>query len=239
MPNILFYDCSLVENPFCADTVTVHKNCILPQQPKVSYSTPLNCGPLDCDSDKVSSPNCHCAYPYTGIFTFRAPQFSDLENTTYYRDLEKKLMRTFNAEKAPVDSVSLSNISRSSSNYLEMTLQVFPRDHDRFNRTAILTLGFLLSNQTFKPPSDYGPYYFTANDYTTFAGNSISKTINLKNTFPSVISYLFFNLYFSFHFRATCTWIKMDTEQDCYHCNCRWRVCTAHTIVCWSCLLLS
>ncbi|KMT07851.1 hypothetical protein BVRB_6g145490 [Beta vulgaris subsp. vulgaris] len=159
----------LVENPFCADTVTVHKNCILPQQPKVSYSTPLNCGPLDCDSDKVSSPNCHCAYPYTGIFTFRAPQFSDLENTTYYRDLEKKLMRTFNAEKAPVDSVSLSNISRSSSNYLEMTLQVFPGDHDRFNRTAILTLGFLLSNQTFKPPSDYGPYYFTANDYTTFA----------------------------------------------------------------------
>lgn len=82
-------------------------------------------------------------------------------------------MTSFKSYKIPVDSVSLSNINRAPSNYLEMTLQVFPLDHDRFNRTAISTVGFMLSNQTFKPPSDFGPFYFTANGYTTFAGNSM------------------------------------------------------------------
>ena len=81
-------------------------------------------------------------------------------------------MKTFNSEKVPVDSVSISNISRTPSNYLQMTLQVFPLGLDRFNRTAVSAVGFILSNQTFKPPDYFGPFYFTGSIYTTFAGNS-------------------------------------------------------------------
>ncbi|XP_056689995.1 leucine-rich repeat receptor protein kinase HPCA1-like, partial [Spinacia oleracea] len=162
----------LVGNPVCSDTVTTQRYCILPQQSNVSYSTPKNRAPV-CDSNKVSSLSCHCGYPYTRILVFRAPKFSDLENVTYYKDLENTLMTSFKSYKIPVDSVSLSNINRAPSNYLEMTLQVFPLDHDRFNRTAISTVGFMLSNQTFKPPSDFGPFYFTANGYTTFAEQSV------------------------------------------------------------------
>lgn len=159
----------LVGNPVCGETIRVQRYCILPEQSNVSYSTPQNCIPVVCDSSKVSSPTCHCAYPYSGTLVFRAPKFSDLENFTYYEDLEDKLMTTFKSYEVPVDSVSLSNISRTPSNYLEMTLQVFPLDQDRFNRTAISTIGFMLSNQTFKPPPVFGPFYFTANGYTAFA----------------------------------------------------------------------
>ncbi|XP_021720954.1 probable leucine-rich repeat receptor-like protein kinase At5g49770 [Chenopodium quinoa] len=166
----------LVGNPYCSDAISGERYCILPQQSNISYTTPpQNCAPSNCDSDKISSPSCHCAYPYTGTLVFRAPQFSDLENFTHYKDLEIKLSKTFKSKEVPVDSVSLSNVSRGLSNYLEMTLQVFPLDQDRFNRTAISTLGFMLTNQTFKPPPDYGPFYFTANGYTTFAEESAPK----------------------------------------------------------------
>ncbi|KAK9669748.1 hypothetical protein RND81_13G151900 [Saponaria officinalis] len=83
--------------------------------------------------------------------------------------LEQKLMSTFQSHKVAVDSVSLSNISRDLSNYLEMNLEIFPLGQVRFNRTAILTIGFMLSNQTFKPPPDFGPFYFEGSEYTTFA----------------------------------------------------------------------
>ena len=79
-------------------------------------------------------------------------------------------MTTFLAFRLPVDSVSLSNISRNPSNYLGITLQIFPLAQDRFNRTAISILGFMMSNQTFKAPPFYGTFYFIADEYTMFAG---------------------------------------------------------------------
>ncbi|KAL2939532.1 hypothetical protein RDABS01_033691, partial [Bienertia sinuspersici] len=166
----------LVGNPYCSDALKDQIHCVLPEQSTVSYKTPAqDCVPTDCVSDKVSSPKCHCAYPYTGILVFRAPQFSNLQDSTNYKNLEKKFMKTFKSSNVPVDSVSVHNISRSSKNYLEMTLQLFPLDQDRFNRTAISMLGFMLSNQTIKPPSNFGPFYFTAEPYTTFAAISVSE----------------------------------------------------------------
>ncbi|CAO2829842.1 unnamed protein product [Amaranthus hypochondriacus] len=159
----------LFGNPICSENVSDEKYCAQPQQSKVSYATPQDCTPDACDANKISSPKCQCAYPYTGTLVFRAPKFSDLEKSSYYKDLENKLMKTFNSEKVPVDSVSISNISRSPSNYLQMTLQVFPLGLDRFNRTAVSAVGFILSNQTFKPPDYFGPFFFTGSVYTTFA----------------------------------------------------------------------
>ncbi|KAK9669756.1 hypothetical protein RND81_13G152500 [Saponaria officinalis] len=158
----------LVANPICSEKVALQSYCILPQ-PNPSYSTPRQCSSTACNSNEVASPKCHCGIPYSGILQFRAPKFSDLQNVSYYAALEQKLMSTFQSHKVPVDSVSLSNISRDSSNYLEMNLEIFPLGQALFNRTAILTIGFMLSNQTFKPPPDFGPFYFEGSEYTTFA----------------------------------------------------------------------
>ncbi|XP_057541931.1 leucine-rich repeat receptor protein kinase HPCA1-like [Amaranthus tricolor] len=172
---------NLIENPVCNDdTDRVQSYCGRLQQTNPSYVTPRNCIPTACSSNKFSSQNCQCAYPYTGNFVFRAPYFSNLQNFTYYTALELKLMTTFLAFRLPVDSVSLSNISRNPSNYLGITLQIFPLAQDRFNRTAISILGFMMSNQTFKAPPFYGTFYFIADEYTMFAdepGSGEKKTL--------------------------------------------------------------
>ncbi|XP_021720965.1 probable leucine-rich repeat receptor-like protein kinase At5g49770 [Chenopodium quinoa] len=165
----------LIENPVCDETTDLQSYCGITQESKPSYTTPQNCARVACNANEFSSPNCKCANPYTGNFVFRAPHFSNLQNFSYYTALEQKLMDTFNSYKLPVDSVSLSNLSRDTSNYLGITLQIFPLDQGRFNRTAISILGFLLSNQTFKPPPIYGTCYFTANEYTIFADEPASK----------------------------------------------------------------
>ncbi|XP_074275089.1 leucine-rich repeat receptor protein kinase HPCA1-like [Silene latifolia] len=158
----------LVKNQICEESVQLPSYCIIPQ-PNPRYSTPSTCPSVACNSTEIASPNCQCGYPYTGTLEFRAPQFFNLQNPTYYTLLEQKLMDTFHSCKTPVDSVSLSNISRTSLNYLDMHLEIFPLGQVRFNRTGILNIAFILSNQTFKPPKEYGPFAFSADDYSTFA----------------------------------------------------------------------
>ncbi|GMN33288.1 hypothetical protein TIFTF001_004078 [Ficus carica] len=102
-------------------------------------------------SDQISSPNCKCAYPYTGVLYFEAPSFSNLEKTTRYKDFENDLKTFFELYNFSVDLVSLSNPAESSSRYLEMRLEIFLLDQDCFNRTEISYLGFTLGNQTYKP----------------------------------------------------------------------------------------
>ena len=138
------------------------------------YSTPINnCDTSLCSSGRISSPKCACAYPYVGTFFFRAPSFSNLGNSTYYRSLEQKLIQVFQSKQLPVDSVSLSNPMKNSYDYLLVSLEVFPHGQDCFNRTGISMIGFALSNQTFKPPHEFGPFYFDAEPYQFFGGNSI------------------------------------------------------------------
>ncbi|KAK6121284.1 hypothetical protein DH2020_044987 [Rehmannia glutinosa] len=81
-----------------------------------------------------------------------------------------KLMTTFKSHGQPVDSVSLSNPTKNVDRYLELNLQVFPSGQDYFNRTGISGIGFMMSNQTFKPPPGFGPFYFIANTYPNFPG---------------------------------------------------------------------
>ena len=79
-------------------------------------------------------------------------------------------MKTFKSHELPVDSVSLSNPRKDSSEYLDLNLDVFPSGDVRFNRTTIYSIGFVLSNQTFKPPKSFGPFYFIGDSYPYFPG---------------------------------------------------------------------
>ncbi|KAH9624095.1 hypothetical protein KSS87_018309 [Heliosperma pusillum] len=158
----------LVGNPICVEAVTIPRFCILPDS-RPPYSTPRECTSSACNSNEITSPTCHCGFPFSGVLEFRAPKFSDLQNSTYFLALEKKLMATFESNKVAVESVSLSNMSRDSSNYLEVNLEIFPLGQVRFNRTAVRSIGFILSNQTFKPPPFFGPFVFMANEYPIFA----------------------------------------------------------------------
>ncbi|KAG8639641.1 hypothetical protein MANES_14G162000v8 [Manihot esculenta] len=169
----------LVNNPVCQETGVKASFCT-DLRPNSSYVTlPNNCVPVPCGSNKISSPNCNCAYPYTGVLVFRAPSFSDLGNINVYVSLQKDLMDSFKSNQLPVDSVSLSNPRKDSSEYLDLNLQVFPSEKDNFNRTVISEIGFLLSNQTFKPPDFFGPYYFIADAYQYFAGSNNSSNTGI------------------------------------------------------------
>uniref|UniRef100_A0A5B6ZQ21 non-specific serine/threonine protein kinase n=1 Tax=Davidia involucrata TaxID=16924 RepID=A0A5B6ZQ21_DAVIN len=168
----------LVNNPVCQETGVIEDYCII-RPSNSSYSTPDNCMPAVCSSDQISSPNCRCAYPYTGTLFFRAPSFSDLGNASIYTSLQKSLMVSFQTHQLPVDSVSLSNPTKNSDDYLELDLEVFPSGQDySFNRTGISGIGFVLSNQTFKPPSTlgFGPFFFIGDSYVHFSGGVSTTT---------------------------------------------------------------
>ncbi|KAK3031340.1 hypothetical protein RJ639_035246 [Escallonia herrerae] len=178
------YDKKLIlnGNPLCWESGSTNKYCTLPQRSNSSsYSTPpANC-PSSCMPDKISSPNCNCAYPYTGTLSFRAPSFSDLGNSSIYTSLQDALTQSFHTHQLPVDSVSLSNPTKNLDDYLVMSLKIFPSGQDYFNRTGISGIGFVLSNQTFKPPLTFGPFSFNGFNYGHFAGASKGKHKSSNN----------------------------------------------------------
>ncbi|KAK6119098.1 hypothetical protein DH2020_047141 [Rehmannia glutinosa] len=165
----------LVGNPICNEGGN-QNYCSIPQQSNSSYSTPAeNCSPVSCTSDKISSPSCKCAYPYTGTLFFRAPSFSSFVNSSIFASLQQKLMVTFRSNSLPVDSVSLSNPTKNLDDYLVLNLHIFPSGQDYFNHTGISGMGFMLSNQTFKPPPEFGPFFFIGNSYPYFAGQTVGS----------------------------------------------------------------
>ncbi|XP_051146447.1 leucine-rich repeat receptor protein kinase HPCA1-like isoform X2 [Andrographis paniculata] len=172
----------LVDNPICQEGD--HESyCSIPQQTNSSYSTPMdNCSPTPCALDKTSSPNCACSYPYSGTLYFRAPSFSSYGNFSLFTSLQKKLMTTFNSQSLPVDSVSVSNPTKNIDNYLLMSLRIFPSGQDFFNRSVISSIGFMLSNQTFKPPPGFGPFFFIGDSYPYFAGSLAGAHHKSANT---------------------------------------------------------
>ncbi|KAF7840304.1 putative leucine-rich repeat receptor-like protein kinase [Senna tora] len=164
-------------NNICLETGATSESYCQDSESTVSYSTPANsCTPLVCSSDQVSSPNCKCAFPYTGVLSSRALGFSNLGNTTYYTLIEQSLMTTFQSQNLPVDSVSLSNPFRNSTtDYFQLDLSIFPSQNDRFNRTGVSSIAFVLSNQIYVPPEFFTPYFFNGNNYENYAGESSSK----------------------------------------------------------------
>ncbi|XP_071726031.1 leucine-rich repeat receptor protein kinase HPCA1-like [Rutidosis leptorrhynchoides] len=170
-------DLILIDNPICTESGPTASYCHPPTESNSSYSTPPNnCIPsMTCISGQVLSPNCKCSYPYSGTLSFRAPSFSDLGNSTIYTSLQSSMMVSFESNQLPVDSVSLSQPTKNSNDYLVVTLNVFPSGDERFNRSGILRIGFVLSNQTYKPPHPFGPYFFLGNNYDFFSDASKGK----------------------------------------------------------------
>ncbi|XAR56215.1 Non-specific serine/threonine protein kinase [Bertholletia excelsa] len=161
----------LVGNTFCYENGATKKYCSIQQSNSSSYSTsPRNCLPPTCSYSQTSSPNCKCGYPYMGTLVFRSPSFSDFGNLSIYTSLEKSLMDAFQRLQLPVDSLSLSNPTLSTASYFVLSLEVFPSNQDHFNRTGVSEIAFVLSNQTFKPPHGFGPFYFKADSYGYFPG---------------------------------------------------------------------
>ncbi|KAM7470164.1 hypothetical protein LguiA_008347 [Lonicera macranthoides] len=161
----------LYGNPVCAEEGAIDKKyCNVTQRPNGSYSTlPRNCVPSTCSSKQISSPNCQCAYPYTGKISFRARKFSSLGNSSIYISLEERMMVSFQSYRLLVDSVSLKNPTTDLDDYLVISLEIFPFGQDYFNRTGVSAIGFVLSNQTFKPPPDFGPFFFIGDGYQYFS----------------------------------------------------------------------
>ncbi|XP_021829004.1 probable leucine-rich repeat receptor-like protein kinase At5g49770 [Prunus avium] len=165
----------LVGNPICADGTSPESFCQLPQQDTETYITSSNCANITCpDNQKLSPQSCLCAYPFEGTLYFRAPSFRDLSNLTRFHLLEKSLQDKLGLTPG---SVSLENPSFDDINdYLQIHLALFPPTGTCFNRSEIIKIGFDLSNQTYKPPEGFGPYYFISYRYTFPGGNKSSTS---------------------------------------------------------------
>ncbi|XP_042007347.1 leucine-rich repeat receptor protein kinase HPCA1-like isoform X2 [Salvia splendens] len=161
----------LVGNPICEEGITEDYCTISNDRSNDTYTSPQqNCTPLQCSKYQILSPTCQCAYPYSGTLTFRAPSFSNYGNNSVYESLEQALMKSFKSHNQPVDSVSLSSPVKDSVGYFQLHLDIFPYSQLYFNWTGIERIGFMLSNQTFKPPHEFGPFVFHGNAYQYFAG---------------------------------------------------------------------
>ncbi|KAK7360936.1 hypothetical protein VNO77_02954 [Canavalia gladiata] len=167
----------LIGNPVCSTAISNTNYCQLQQQAKQPYSTSLaNCGGKSCPPDQKLSPqSCECAYPYEGMLYFRAPSFRELSNVNTFHSLEMSLWVKLGLTPG---SVSLENPFFNSNDYLQVQLALFPPTGQYFNRSEVQRIGFELSNQTYKPPKEFGPFYFIAFSYPfpgSHKGTSLSK----------------------------------------------------------------
>ncbi|XP_042492171.1 leucine-rich repeat receptor protein kinase HPCA1 isoform X4 [Macadamia integrifolia] len=168
----------LTGNPVCTTGISNTNYCQLQKQTTNPYSTSLaNCGTKSCPPDQGLSPqSCECAYPYEGTLYFRAPSFRDLSNISTFHALEMSLWIKLGLTPG---SVSLQNSFFNVDDYLQIQLELFPSigNGKYFNRSEIQRIGFYLSNQTYKPPPEFGPYYFIASPYAfpvELGGTSLS-----------------------------------------------------------------
>ncbi|PKA51819.1 putative leucine-rich repeat receptor-like protein kinase [Apostasia shenzhenica] len=165
----------LIGNPVCTAQLENPIYCSPQQQMQKAYSTSLlHCTSTPCTLDQSVNPqSCNCAYPYEGLLVFRAPFFRDVSNSSRFQELERSLWTKLSLTPG---SVHLSNILFNNDNYLEVHLKVFPSTEMYFNRSEIQKIGFYLSNQTYKPPAKFGPYYYIASPYSFPGSNGRGKS---------------------------------------------------------------
>ncbi|GMI78584.1 Vascular-Related RLK 1 [Hibiscus trionum] len=168
----------LIGNPVCTTAISNTNFCQIQQQNTKPYSTSLaNCGSKSCPIDqKISPQSCECAYPFEGTLYFRGPMFRELSNVNTFHSLEMSLWVKLGLTPG---SVFLEDPFFNVDDYLQIQLALFPSGGEYFNRSEVLRIGFDLSNQTYKPPPEFGPYYFIASPYTFPAshGTSVSTGV--------------------------------------------------------------
>lgn len=162
---LIFFVCRLVDNPVCEGTGVGAGYCTV-LRPNSPYIRRLSCTPLPCSSDKILSPTCKCAHPFTGTIQFYSFSFSNLGNPRYFDSLNGSLMDAFVASRLPVDSVIASDPTFNEYSYLRFKLQVFPSFEERFNRTGGSFLNTLFNRQNIPSLEQYfGPFYFLQENY--------------------------------------------------------------------------
>lgn len=110
----------------------------------------------------MSPQSCVCSYPYQGVMYFRAPFFRDVTNGTVFQELESELWTELDLTPG---SVYLQQDPLFNSDSMQVQVKLFPSGEPYFNRSEVMRIGFDLSNQTFKPPKEFGPYFFIASPY--------------------------------------------------------------------------
>ncbi|XP_008782739.2 probable leucine-rich repeat receptor-like protein kinase At5g49770 [Phoenix dactylifera] len=160
------YDKALIlaGNPVCNNNSFSDTIYCLQQKASTPYSTSLaKCGPNQCSANQSLSPSkCNCAYPYQGVMFFRGPNFRDVTNMSLFQELESTMWTKLGLEPG---SVFLENPFFDGNSYLQLQVKLFPSNGMCFSRSEIQRIGFDLSNQTYKPPKMFGPYYFIALPY--------------------------------------------------------------------------
>ncbi|KAH7670810.1 Non-specific serine/threonine protein kinase protein [Dioscorea alata] len=168
----------LTDNPVCSQGSN-EKYCAVPTQNSAPYSTPDSCIGIECPSEQALSPHCFCSYPYEGTLYFRLLTVSNLQNKTYYQDLEKNLLSMLQDRKVPVDSVAVHDPFMDPSNYLEISVEVFPSGKVKFDQGDIVMIASFFSNQTLKTSNYFTLYYFIPKPYIPIlGGGSSSKSSN-------------------------------------------------------------
>ncbi|KAG2592523.1 hypothetical protein PVAP13_5NG557500 [Panicum virgatum] len=168
----------LVGNPVCLDSeFSSSRFCSIQQDSIIPYVTNITkCGSTSCSSDQSLDPaNCGCAYPYMGTIFFRSPLFADLTNNDHFQQLETSLWTELGLQAG---SVFLSDVRFTSDDYLQVKVRMFPSSGTSFNVLEVTRIGFDLSNQTYKPPQGFGPYFFVADPYAHFADDSGKSKIS-------------------------------------------------------------
>ncbi|XP_010442449.2 PREDICTED: probable leucine-rich repeat receptor-like protein kinase At5g49770 [Camelina sativa] len=123
-----------------------------------------------CGQDRnLTAITCRCAYPASGILTFRSPSFSGFSDDSNFELLYNNLTGFFNNSNYRVESVSIGNIREDETeHHLLIDLLIFPLKEERFNETGMDSVISRFSTQTYKPPDRFGPYIFKANKYDKF-----------------------------------------------------------------------
>ncbi|KAG2615326.1 hypothetical protein PVAP13_3NG063600 [Panicum virgatum] len=181
----------LVGNPICVPGSN-DKYCVAPGQSNPTappYSTARNCSalPTPCLSNQLLSPSCICAVPYRGTLFFRSPSFSDLTSPTTFVTLEQDMETKFQKLNVPVGSIAIHDPFFDSNNNLQMSLELFPSGKVQFSEQDISDVGFMLSNQTYKPPSTFGPYYFIGQQYSFTNDLAVPSQSKKTNRLPLIV----------------------------------------------------
>ncbi|EOA12859.1 hypothetical protein CARUB_v10025827mg [Capsella rubella] len=184
----------LANNPVCFEVGNGQSYCSTIQH-NTSFSTLQQvCTP--CEQNMEPSPTCRCAHPFTGTLYFKSPSFSGLFNSTNFSILKNSIADFFKKFNYPVDSVGIRNIRENATDHqLLIDLLVFPLGRESFNQTGMILIGFVFSNQTYKPPPRFGPYIFKANKYKKFYDVDVGyKSLNMGVIIVAVLGAIGFIL---------------------------------------------
>ncbi|MED6198919.1 hypothetical protein PIB30_071213 [Stylosanthes scabra] len=143
----------LENNPICYEIGTTKTFC-KPQQ-ILDGNPQNNCPPASsCSSDKSLSPMCHCAYPYTGTVTYRAPSlYNWRNNTSIDEDIMQALQSSY--QQLPVESVVSSILDSEPSESFEFLIKIFPLNKDCFSQKDNYLISLVLVNLSANRPYDF------------------------------------------------------------------------------------